>query len=160
MDRVYRALIGISKWLTVIGAAALTFMMLLTVADVVGRAAGHAVLGTYEIVSTLLGIVIGFCLPKVTLDRGHVSMEFVLEKLSSRVRAIVNTMTRLICLIIFMFIAYNLVSVGNEFQRVGEVSPILQIPFYPVAYGISACCVIECFVFFFDITKIWRGQYE
>ena len=84
MDRVYGAIVGVSKWLTVVAAAALTFMMLLTVADVVGRAAGHAVLGTYEIVSTLLGVVIGFCLPKVTIDRGHVSMEFVLEKVSSR----------------------------------------------------------------------------
>ena len=160
MDRVYGVLVGVSKWLTVVAAASLTFMMLLTVADVVGRAAGHAVLGTYEIVSTLLGVVIGFCLPKVTIDRGHVSMEFVLEKVSSRTRAIMNTMTRLICLILFMLIAYNLVSVGNEFHRVGEVSPILQIPFYPVAYGISACCVVECCIFFFDIVKIWRGQYE
>lgn len=160
MDSVYNVLVRISKWLTVVAAVALTFVMLLTVADVLGRAFGHAVLGTYEIVSTMLGVVIGFCLPKVTIDRGHVSMEFVLEKLSTRKRAAVNTLTRLICLILFALIAYNLVSIGNEFNHSGEVSPILEIPFFPVAYGIAACCLIECCVFFFDIVKIWRGQYE
>ncbi len=160
MDHAYTLLVKISRWLTIIAASALTFMMLLTVADVIGRTFGHAVLGTYEIVSTLLGVVIGFCLPKVTIERGHVSMEFLLDKVSSKTRAAINTVTRLICLILFMFIAYNLVSVGNEFHRVGEVTPILQIPFFPVAYGISVCCVIECFIFFFDIVKVWRGQYE
>ncbi len=160
MDTIYAILVRVSKWLTVIAAAALTFMMLLTVADVFGRAFGHAVLGTYEVVSTLLGIVIGFCLPKVTLDRGHVAMEFLLDKMSKRSRAIMNGATRLVCLVLFLLIAYNLVSVGKEFYKSGEVSPILQIPFYPVAWGIAISCFIECAVFFFDIVKIGRGQYE
>lgn len=34
-----------------IGAAALTFMMFLTVSDVLLRAFGHPIMGTYEIVS-------------------------------------------------------------------------------------------------------------
>lgn len=160
MERIYNNLVRVSRWLTNIAASTLTFIMLLTVADVFGRAFGHALLGTYEIVSTLLGVVIGFCLPMVSLDKAHVSMEFIVERLPSRFQAVTNMLTRLVCLLLFSFIAYNLVSVGNEFHRSGEVSPILQIPFFPVAYGIAACCVIQCCIYFFDIVKIWRSQYE
>jgi len=160
MDTIYSILVRVSKCLINIAIGALTFMMLLTVADVFGRAFGHALLGTYEIVSTLLGVVIGFCLPTVSLEREHVSMEFVLERIPRRIRDITNILTRLICLVLFLLAAYVLVSVGNEFHRSGEVSPILQIPFFPVAYGISACCIIQCCIFLADIVKIRRGQYE
>ena len=51
-----------------------------------GRAFGHPIMGTYEIVSQSLALVIGFGIPKVSLDRAHVYMEFVTEKLSQEPR--------------------------------------------------------------------------
>lgn len=146
--------------LNLIGGVALTIMMLLTVADVLMRAGGHPILGTYEIVSLTLGIVIGFTIPVVSLDRGHVFMEILLDKLSGKGSAILNTFTRILCAILFFIIAYNLFSVGNEFRVSGEVSSTLRIPFFPIAYGVGVCCFIECLVFIFDIIKIWRGRHE
>jgi TRAP-type C4-dicarboxylate transport system permease small subunit len=143
-----------------IGGAALTFMMCLTVADVLLRAWGRPILGTYELVSLTLAIVIGFTIPKVSLDRGHVYMEIVLEKLSKRDRAIMNTFTRMLGLILFAIIGYNLFLIGSEFRVSGEVSSTLKLPFFPISYFVGICCFIECFVFLFDIAKIWRGQYE
>ena len=68
---------AVAKVLNIIGGAALTFMMFLTVADVLMRAGGHPIIGTYEIVALSLALVIGFGIPKVSLDRGHVYMEFL-----------------------------------------------------------------------------------
>jgi len=62
----------VSKILGYIGGAALTFMMFLTVADVIMRVGGRPILGTYEMVAFSLAIVIGSIIPKVSLDRGHV----------------------------------------------------------------------------------------
>jgi TRAP-type C4-dicarboxylate transport system permease small subunit len=149
-----------SKFLNVVGGIALTVMMFLTVADVLMRAAGHPILGAYELASLLLAVVIGFSLPKVSLDRGHVYMEIVLEKLSARQKAIMNTFTRLLCIALFLIVGYNLFQVGNEFHTSGEVSSTLKLPFFPVAYGVGVCCFLECLVFVSDIFKIWRGQYE
>ena len=67
-----RFLTATSKVLNVIGGSALTFMMCLTVADVLMRTGGHPILGTYEIVGLALALVIGFGIPKVSMDRGHV----------------------------------------------------------------------------------------
>jgi TRAP-type C4-dicarboxylate transport system permease small subunit len=135
-------------------------MMLLTVTDVLMRAGGRPILGTYELVALSLAIVIGFTIPKVSLDRGHVYMEIVLDKLSKRNKAIVNTFTRILCTILFVIIGYNLFLIGHEFHISGEVSSTLKLPFFPIAYFVGVCCFIECIVFLFDIVRIWKGQYE
>ena len=150
----------VSNILNIIAGTALTLMMLLTVADVFLRGFSRPIIGTYEIVALSLGLVIGFGIPQVSLDRGHVYMEMLVNVLSKRNRAIVNTITRLLCIFIFILIAYNLFSIGNEFKASGEVSPTIKIPFFPMAYGIGICCFVECFVFIIDIIKIWRGTYE
>lgn len=160
LDNAYRVVFRISSILNIIGGAALTFMMLLTVADVLLRAGGHPILGTYEIVALSLALVIGFGIPKVSLDRGHVYMEILLDKLSGKYKSVLMIFTRLLCIFLFILIGYNLFSVGNEFHSSGEVSSTLKLPFFPVAYGVGVCCFIECFVFFFEIVKIGRGEHE
>ena len=161
MDNIFGRFLAISsKVLNIIAGTALTFMMFLTVTDVLLRATGHYILGTYEIVSLALALVIGFGIPRVSMDRGHVFMEFVIERLPGNWKMIMNTFTRLLCIVLFILIGYNLFSVGNDFRITGEVSPTLKFPFFPVAYGVGVCCFIEVLVFVNDIIKIWRGQYE
>ena len=160
MKETENVLYRVSKWLNAIGAATLTFMMLLTVTDVILRIVSRPLLGTYEVVSILLAVVIGFSIPKVSLDKGHVFMEFLIERLSRRNRAIMFTFTRILCIILFLLIGYNLFSIANEFRLSGEVTPTIQLPFYPAAYGVGVCCFLECLVFAFDILKIWKKSHE
>lgn len=160
MELMFGILRKVSKVLNIIGGVALTFMMFLTVADIIMRAGGKPILGTYEIVSLSLALVIGFTIPQTSLDRGHVYMEIILDRLSVKGKAVLNTFTRLLCILLFVVIGYNLFVIGNEFRMSGEVSSTLKIPFYPISYGVGVCCFVECFVFISDIVKIWRGQYE
>lgn len=146
--------------LNVISGTALSLMMFLTVADVIMRAFGHPLVGTYEIVGILLALVIGLSIPRVSMDRAHVYMEILLDRLSPGPKAVLNISTRLLCIFLFLLIAYNLFSVGNEFRMSGEVSPTLRLPFFPVAYAVGVCCYLECLVFVYDIIRIRRGQYE
>jgi TRAP-type C4-dicarboxylate transport system permease small subunit len=143
-----------------IGGLALTFMMLVTVADILLRAAGRPLVGTYEVVALSLALVIGFTIPKVSFDRGHIRVDLVIERVSRRTRNILNTFTRLICIGLFLIIGYNLFAVANELRASGEVSPTIQLPAYPLAYGVALSCFIECLVFILDIFKIWMGDYE
>ena len=160
MDNFMQVLRFASKGLNIIAGIALTFMMCLTVADVLLRATGHPIIGTYEVVALSLAVVIGFGIPKVSLDRGHVYMEFLLDKLGPRGKDILNTFTRVLVLILFIFIGYNLFNVGAEFRASGEVSPTIKLPFYPVAYAVGVCCFLECLVFIAEIVTIWGGQHE
>ena len=108
MERLFGILLKVNRILSYIGGAALTFMMLLTVADVVLRAGGRPILGVYEMVALSLAVVIGFTIPMVSLDRGHVYMEILLDRLSKRNKAIVNTFTRILCILLFAMVGYNL----------------------------------------------------
>ena len=94
-------IVRVSKVLNIIAGIALTVMMFLTVADVTLRAFGSPILGTYEIVALLLGLVIGFRIPQVSVDRGHVYMEILLNMIPSRKsKYILNTLTRILCIIL------------------------------------------------------------
>ena len=160
MASQFKTLRFASKLLNIIAGVAVTVMMLMTVADVLLRAGRHPIIGTYEVVALLMAVVIGFGIPQVSLDRGHVYVEFLLQKFSEKVKNVVNTLTRVLCMILFALIGVNLFSVGAAFRASGEVSPTIQLPFYPVAYAVAVCCLLECFVFIFDIVRIWRGQFE
>lgn len=160
MDTMFGILQKTSKWLSVIAGAALTLMMCLTVADVFMRAWGHPIMGTYELVGLSLALVIGFGIPKVSLKRQHIYMDFLVNSLSKRNKAILNTFTRILCIVLFVLIGYSLFSIGNEFRMSGEVSPTIKLPFFPMAYGVGICCFIECFVFLFEIVKNWRAIHE
>jgi len=160
MDNMFGILQKTSKWLSVIAGTSLTLMMFLTVADVFMRAWGHPIMGTYELVGLSLALVIGFGIPKVSLKRQHIYMDFLVNTLSKRNKAIMNTFTRILCIILFVLIGYSLFSIGNEFRMSGEVSPTIKLPFFPMAYGVGICCFIECFVFLFEIVKSWRDIHE
>jgi TRAP-type C4-dicarboxylate transport system permease small subunit len=151
----------VTNILDYIGSAALAFMMLLTVADVIMRSFGHPIIGTYEVVGLLLAIVIGFTIPKVSYDKGHVFMEVGIDHLGPHQKDVVQTFTRVLCLLLFFSIGYKLIAAGNEFRTSGQVSPTIQLPFYPFAYGVAICCFIQCLVFCNEIISIWRrGQHE
>jgi len=155
MDRMYGVFDRFTRFINGIGAVALTFMMCLTVVDVLGRAGGHPVIGTYEVVSLSLTLVIGLGIPRVSIDRAHVQMEFLLERLSPRSQAIMNTFTRVLCIFLFLFAGYHLFGLGNELRMSGDVTPTIRLPYYPLPYMIGFCCFLECFVFLHDIVKIW-----
>jgi TRAP-type C4-dicarboxylate transport system permease small subunit len=150
----------LSRFLYGIAGITLVFMMLLTVVDVILRIFGRPITGTYEMVGFSGAVVIGFALPFTSWIRGHVYMEFLIQRLSKHVRNRMNLFTRVIGIILFVLIAYNLIIVGIDLQKSGEVSPTLRFPFYPVVYGVGICFFIECLVLFCDILKIRGNQYE
>jgi hypothetical protein len=61
---------------------------------------------------------------------------------------------------LFLLIGWNLILVGMDLKQSGEVSLTLQLPFYPVAYGVAFSCFVQCVVLIADMVKIVRGGYE
>ncbi len=65
---------GVSRFLNVIAGIALTFMMSLTVADVILRYFKRPIVGTYELVALSGVVVVGFAVPFTSWQRGNISM--------------------------------------------------------------------------------------
>ena len=67
----------------------LSFMMVLTVADVVLRYLGRPIPGTYELVGLSGAVVIGFAIPYTSLVRGHIFVEFLIDRFEKGRREVV-----------------------------------------------------------------------
>lgn len=160
MEKFLEKIRKIIKLLNIIAGISLIFMMCLTVSDIVLRFLRMPIVGTYELVAFSGAVVIGFSLPFTSWIKGHVNSDFFILWLSEKKRKYFYFITRLLGIILFFLIAWNLILFGRDLYKSGEVSLTLQIPFYPVAYGIGICCFIECLVLFCDILKIFGGRDE
>lgn len=150
----------LSKWMAFLSGVSLTFIMLLTVSDVVLRFFGHPIVGTFEIVGLFGAVVIGFSVPSTSWTRGHIFVDFFIQGWEEGPKNAINVITRLVSIVLFILIGWNLFIYAYELYKSGEVSLTRQIPFYPVAYGLGVCCFIECLVLICDIVKVFGGKYE
>ena len=150
----------ISKFLNAIAGISLVFLMLLTIADVILRMFKRPVVGTYELVAFAGAVVIGFSMPLTSFIRQHIFVDFFILKFSQKVRNIFNTATRGLVMALFLLVGWNMFKYARDLQKSGEVSLTLQLPFYPVAYGVGVCCFILFQVFVCDVIKIFKGEYE
>jgi TRAP-type C4-dicarboxylate transport system permease small subunit len=160
MRKLLAVIFSISKGLSAVSAVVLGAMVLLTVADVILRTTRRPILGTYEIVGLLGAIVIGFSIPLTSCLNSHIRVDFLILKLPSAARNIFNIATRCIGIGLFLVIGWNLVLLGMDLRKASEVTPTRHIPYYPILYGIGACCFFQCLVLFCDIVKVCKGEYE
>jgi TRAP-type C4-dicarboxylate transport system permease small subunit len=160
MQGFVKTVTAISGYLNVIAGISLIMLMLLTIVDVVLRGFNRPMVGTYELVALSGAVAIGFSMPRTALLRAHIYVDFLIATFSRTVRNLFNVTTRLLVMFLLILIGWNLFTFGSDLQRSGEVSLTLQLPFYPVAYGLGICCFVQCLVMVCDIIKIHRGTYD
>jgi TRAP-type C4-dicarboxylate transport system permease small subunit len=160
MEGFLKTINGISRFFNIIAGISLTFLMLLTITDVILRGFKNPVPGTFEVVAFAGAVVIGFSLPRTSWLRAHIFVDFFILKFSQKGRDIFNIATRCVVIMLFFLIGWNLIKYGIDLQKSGEVSLTLQMPFYPVAYGVGVCCFVQCLVLVCDIVKISGGKYD
>lgn len=146
MDRLRRVVLKVAGIMDVVGGIVLTFMMLVTVIDVVLRYLGKPITGTYELVYLGGAVVIAFAMPRTSWDRSNVSVDFVLDALGSKTRRAVSACTRLLGIAFFVLLGWNLFRLGNTLFDKHEVSLTLHVPIYPVVYALGVCAFVECAV--------------
>ncbi|OPY77633.1 MAG: Tripartite ATP-independent periplasmic transporter [Syntrophorhabdus sp. PtaU1.Bin058] len=148
----------INRYIYLFAGFALMFMMLLTVADVILREFDHPIVGTYELVGFSAAVVIGFCIPYTTSMRGHITVDFLTMRMSAKIQKMLLIITRLFGIFLFVFMGYNLFIMGSDLLKSGEVSLTIQMPFYPIAFGIGVCCFLQAFTQLVDVVAIIRRQ--
>jgi TRAP-type C4-dicarboxylate transport system permease small subunit len=139
--------------LDMLAAAAIVTMMVLTCADIVLRFFRRPITGTYEIVAFLGALAVACAIAHTSAEKGHVAVNLVVRLLPQRVQGLIESVIALLSLLLFALIAWQSVLYGLTSQRAGEVSLTLQIPLYPIIYGVAfgtgAVCLV-CLVDLFD----------
>jgi TRAP-type C4-dicarboxylate transport system permease small subunit len=142
---------GIVRVMYSIAGVAILGMIIITVSDVSLRLFRMPINGAYELVSFLGALAISFAIAQTCVEKGHVAVSFVLDRLSTRVKAMVKSLTNLMSFILFFAISWQSLVYGNELRLSGELSPTLQFPFYPIVYGICFATWMVCLVIAVDL---------
>lgn len=156
MERMFVIINTLSRLMYWIASVAIVSIVFLTVTDVILRRFRMPIDWAFEVVVLLGAIAIGFSVPQTTIHKGHVLMDFITERLSPRWQRIFSMITRCLGIFIFAIFGWRVFPYGNNLWRSGQVSPILQLPEYPVAYGIGICCFIVCLVLFYDLVQKFK----
>lgn len=140
--RIEKFVHGIADLFNWVAAAAVAAMMLLTCADVMLRLFRRPIPGTYEMVGLLGGVFAAFSLGYTSIKRGHIAVDFLVQRLPEKARKAVDGANALICGVLFGCIAASSLAYGHDLKKFGEVSMTLQMPIYPFIYGIAAGCTL------------------
>ncbi|GAB3063874.1 TRAP transporter small permease [Virgibacillus ainsalahensis] len=103
-------------------------LMLLTFSDVTGRFLIRPVTGTYELTGILLALTVFLGLGYTQIKKGHISIGILVEKFSSRVQAIIESVTYFVVLITLILMTQQTFIYASRSinDRTGE----LQLPEY------------------------------
>jgi len=135
----------------IIGAACLVGMMLLTCVDVVGRAFGHPIFGSVEIVGYMAILSVVMAMPYTHQVQGHIGVEIIVRLFSEKTQIIIDICTSIISLILFSIVTWRMTVYANTMKKSGEVSMNLEFPEHLVIYVTAFCLLTFTLVILRDI---------
>jgi TRAP-type C4-dicarboxylate transport system permease small subunit len=143
----------------VVASASLVVMMLLTCADVFMRYVfSKPIIGTYDLVGLMGAILASFAMPYTMLQKGHVAVEILVLHLSRGKQLIIETFTHLVGISLFVVLIWQAILVARDMKAVGEVTPTIHLPFYPILYCMALCFFGLCLAILVNLVHIWTKR--
>jgi TRAP-type C4-dicarboxylate transport system permease small subunit len=138
-----RRLIGYG---TNVGAVALAGTMMIIVANVIYRAFGGVIVGTYDLVEITIVIVAAFSIADTELHKRHTSVDAVTTHLSERAQFRMENGCNLISFCYWGIIAWGSAKLTIEKAQLGEVTELLKISIIPFrafwVFGLILICLV------------------
>lgn len=153
MNSFQEIIYGLSRRLYWIAGAAIVAMMLITCADVVLRHFRMPIPGTYELVCFLGAVAVAFAMAYTSLEKGHISVSFVVALFPQRIQGLIESITHLFGVFLFGLIAWQSAIYANDLRLSGEVSLTLELPFYPFVCGIAFSAAVVTLILTSDLFK-------
>jgi TRAP-type C4-dicarboxylate transport system permease small subunit len=151
-------MVRVSARLNGVSAAAVVFIMLLTCADVVMRLFDRPIPGTYELTGYFGAVIIAFALAYTSVERGHIAVELLVDRLPARPRALIEGAGHLASAALFGLLAWQSQVYALDLLESGEVSLTLGIPTWPFVFSLTAGCGVLSLVLFLDaLRQMKRG---
>ena len=147
----WKIILWILDKLKIIGGACLVGMMLLTCVDVVGRAFGHPIFGSVEIVGFMATLAVVMAMPYTHQVQGHIGVEIVVRLFSEKTQTIIGICTGIVSLILFAVVTWRMTVYANTMKASGEVSMNLELPEHLVIYVTAVCLLIFTLIILQDL---------
>jgi TRAP-type C4-dicarboxylate transport system permease small subunit len=132
-----RTNLWLQRALAAAAGVALAALMAFTAFDVLMRALGRPVAGSVEIVGWLAAVAMALALGDVQVNRGHVAVTLVSERLKGRRAALLEAINSLVALLLFGMASVVILRYGATLQQTGSLSETLKVVVYPWVYVVA-----------------------
>lgn len=143
--RLARLAQHVNRVLAAAAAVALIGLMLFVVIEVAARAFGWPLTGAVEIIGWLAAVAMALALAHVQLQRGHVAMTVLTDRLSGRPRALLDAAVAALALLLFAAVTFYLARYALTLRETGSLSETLKVIVFPwvfvVALGFAGLCL-------------------
>lgn len=159
MKKLKQMIEKISQFLDNLAGWGIVVTMILVVVNILLRIILKSPIdGIYEYVGYITAVVIGFGLAWCAIQKSHVAIEFIVEKLPQKVQTVISTVTGLMVLVFLLFAGYQVFCLGLKVLSSGEVSATARIPFYPFIFLVALGFIVLALVEFVNILKGVKGN--
>lgn len=142
-------IVGVIK---LISEAVVILLMLLVVADVVGRYfLNSPIKGTFEISSLMMAVVIFFAFGYVALAKGNIKIEIISQRLPRRVQAMLDIVGTAAGALFFGLITWQGVKLVLHAYAANEVTDVLHLATYPVKIAVPLGAAVATLVFLWQL---------
>jgi len=159
MNRILKAFNRVSS---LISAVLLFIMMILILADVVGRYLfNNPIPGTIDFTRVFMAAVIFLGLSYTEECRGHIRATAFISRLPKKVIFCMDVFASLVGLTLFTVITWQGWIIFFESWSSGEYYPgIIQVPIYPARLLVCLGCILVCLQFIANIIMSVLGKTE
>lgn len=148
----------LNKILAILAAALVAAIGVSTVIDVGGRFLfNHPLPGSVEIATEMLVMVVFLGITYVQVQKRHIRLEFLMERLSPKAQDRLNILTDFFVLATASFLAWRCVLKAEYSWRIGETAAgIVPIPYAPARTIVAIGFILFAFTVFLQICDRFR----
>ncbi len=128
-------------------------MTLIVVNILLRTLANSPIQGVYEVVGFLTAVVIAFGLAWCAIQKAHIAIEFIVEKMRPKAQKVIQLITGCMTMVLLLFISYRVFYQSFKVIETGEVSATAQIPIYPFIFMVGLGFVLLFLVEFVNLVK-------
>jgi len=159
MKALQRYLDRIGAWFSGLALTALTVMLIIVAADIVGsKVFSTPVPGAMDLVSFLGVMVIGFAMPQSYMKGRHIRIDFVTNLMPPGMRKVVRSLSLMLCQVFFALIVWRVFLYAHDLWAHGEKSLTVKISVFPFVYALAVAFVPLLVIVPVQLLNIWKGS--
>jgi TRAP-type C4-dicarboxylate transport system permease small subunit len=151
MLRLANIMRTVNRWWSHLGEVCIAALMIIITVDVLLRICLNSpILGAYEICQLLLSVVIFTSFAYLQSEKGHVSVNLLIDRFPPKVRSVILCIDYLVATAFAAVWAYGAWLQGVVYMTSGNTTALLKLP-YPPFYFIEAISMaLFCIVLLID----------
>ncbi|MBX3531458.1 MAG: TRAP transporter small permease [Rhizobiaceae bacterium] len=166
MQGLSRAVVGMARWLAILGGAVLIAITVMTVISIVGRgfiwAGLGPVPGDFELVEAGAAFAVFAFLPWCQINRGHATVDVFTSYLSPGANRVIDLISEAVMTFVIVLIAWRLWYGLLDKLRYNETTFILQFPVWwgyaAAMFAASVGVLVSLFVLYVRFREVVEGR--